>query len=271
MVKNGNCNPNLISRISILNLEAPLIIILWQLSLSQVLRISVLISEYLISFLAVWLGYSADRFIDHLVFKKIPKQSLSIRHCFWRGKKPFFLLIWFAIFITANFLSYKFLSSSSLLFGYTLAFFAVVYLYLNSVQNRGSVQFRKEEFIALLLTTSVGFPFINIIPILVLIIYLLPVCFLFKINLAMVSEEQRKYDLALGIPEIKVKKNDFTLIVLLIIISSLMDSVEYKLLLIVSLLLLLVAKRNKCTYHFYDLAIGIPPFLSIFFKYLIEA
>ena len=264
-MKNENYRPDFFSIISVFNLEAPVIITLWQITVSKSLNISITIPEYSVCFLSVWLGYSADRFIDHLIFAKIPEQNLAMRHCFWRHKKVWFVLIWLTTLMTAIYLSYKFTSKSSIIIGCLIALCAIVYILLNSIQNKLHISFKKEVFITFLLTISVGFPFINTISILTFFNYLLPIFLLFRINLFMITEEQEKYDLVLGIPKIKYgQKRKYTSIFLLFISIIFIDDWEYNIVIIIALFLMLIVKRNKLTYYFYDLAIGIPPFISIF-------
>lgn len=243
-----------------------MIITLWQITVSKSLNISITIPEYSVCFLSVWLGYIADRFIDHLIFAKIPKQSLAMRHYFWRNKKVWFVLIWLTTLVTAIYLSYKYISKYSIIIGCLIALFAIVYILLSSIENKLRISFKKEEFIALLLTISVGFPFINTISILTFLNYLLPIFLLFRINLFMTTKEQEKYDLDLGIPRIKYgKKREYTSMFLLFISMIFINNWEYNIIIVVALFLLLIAKLKKLIYYFYDLALGIPPFISIFY------
>ena len=263
-MKNENYSPDFFSIISIFNIEAPVIITLWQITVSKSINIPITIPEHLVCFLSVWLGYSADRFIDQLIFAKIPEQNLAMRHYFWRNKKVWFVLIWLTTLLTAIYLSYKFISKSSIMIGCLIALCATFYILLNSIQNKLHIRFKKEVFIAFLLTISVGFPFINTISILTFFNYLLPIFLLFRINLLMIAEEQEKYDLVLGIPKIKYgQKREYTSIFLLFISMILIDDWGYNIVIIIALFLMLIAKLKKLTYYFYDLSIGIPPLISI--------
>ena len=81
----------------------------------------------------------------------------------------------------------------------------------------------------------------------------------------MTTKEQEKYDLDLGIPRIKYgQKREYTSMFLLFISMIFINDWEYNIVIVVALFLLLIAKLKKLTYYFYDLAIGIPPFIGMF-------
>lgn len=143
---------NIITWITSLSLDAPIVVLAWQNAISVHYSIDLGLHHRLLVFLAVWLGYTADRWID--AWKH--KVNVSQRHSFHALRRWSLFVLWISILILSVMASLRELTSSELRNGLILTFFSIVITGIVQLIRLGRYRtIVKSAFTSLLITSSV--------------------------------------------------------------------------------------------------------------------
>ncbi len=143
---------NFITWITSLSLDAPIVVAVWQNAISVHYSIRLSLYHRVLVFLAVWLGYTADRWIDawrHRV-------NVSQRHSFHAIRRWTLLAVWVSILVFSIIVSFQKLTPIELRNGFLLALASLVVTGLIQLDNFGKYKTTlKSAFTALLVASSV--------------------------------------------------------------------------------------------------------------------
>ncbi len=147
-MKGRNC----ITWMTSLSLDAPLVVVVWQNAISVHHSLNLTIYQRLLVFAAVWLGYTADRWID--AWKH--EVNLSQRHSFHALSRWSLFVLWILVLAVALAVSFKELTDIDLKNGLLLA---LASLFVTGIVQVGRLgRFRatmKSAFTAILVALSV--------------------------------------------------------------------------------------------------------------------
>ena len=106
-----------------LSLDAPLVVLVWQEVISIDLNINSTLNQKVVLVLAIWLAYSADRYLE--CYGERSDVKLHSRHIFYfRNQKPF-LMIWTIILLVSVIISMNSFSSFQIITGWSLVALAI--------------------------------------------------------------------------------------------------------------------------------------------------
>jgi hypothetical protein len=133
----------------LLSLDAPLVAVLWQLLFAKALRVHLAPVVPLITALAIWLIYVADRILDSYQAEEGTEEAL--RHRFYRAHRMAFLPAFFTILLVTGWMAFADLGFKTWRDGLLLAaivggYFAVVHV----LGGRAQKWFPKEVAVAIL-------------------------------------------------------------------------------------------------------------------------
>jgi hypothetical protein len=178
---------------TILSLDAPAVAFAWQLIIARTFNLSLNCYHSVILVLAVWLTYTADRWLDGWRLEN--RNPHTERHRFYRSNRWLLLFIWLPLFLGSIFLSLHYLAVSELrnglyLLAATLLYFGLIHL----IQIKEQKGLPKEIGTGLLFATGVGlflFPslFDSILPLYLCLFGLL--CF---VNCALIGIWEEDHD-----------------------------------------------------------------------------
>ena len=86
-----------------LSLDAPIVVLAWQVLISSELNVEITISQRLVFFFSVWLAYSADRYLE--CFGQKSGKRLFKRHLYFYEHRMFFIIVWFSVLIISFYLT----------------------------------------------------------------------------------------------------------------------------------------------------------------------
>ena len=141
-----------ITWITSLSLDAPLVVVVWQHAVSVHYSVTLNMHHRVLVFLAVWLGYTADRWFDAWRHK----ENVTHRHAFHALRRWTLLPLWLLILGLSITVSFAKLSSSELRNGLTLAFVSIVITGIIQLDRFGKWKaVIKSALTAFLVTSSV--------------------------------------------------------------------------------------------------------------------
>jgi hypothetical protein len=133
----------------LLSLDAPLVAVLWQLLFAKALRVHLAPVVTLVTALAIWLIYVADRILDSYPAEEGPEEAL--RHRFYRAHRMAFLPVFFTTLLVTGWMAFADLGFKTWRNGLLLA--AIVGAYFGVVHvlgGRARKWFPKEIAVAIL-------------------------------------------------------------------------------------------------------------------------
>jgi hypothetical protein len=141
-----------ITWITSLSLDAPLVVAVWQHAIAVHYCVTLNVHHRILVFLAVWLGYTADRWLDAWRHKT----NVTHRHAFHALRRWTLLSLWLLILGLSITISFAKLSSSELRSGLTLAFVSMAITGIIQLDRFGKWKaLIKSAFTAFLVTSSV--------------------------------------------------------------------------------------------------------------------
>ncbi|MCH6255821.1 hypothetical protein MLD52_04635 [Puniceicoccaceae bacterium K14] len=134
-----------------LSLDAPLVALAWQELISETSGTKIDIHHRILIFASVWLGYSADRWIDSIRYK----ETKSTRHLFHKKHRYLYLSIWLGILLSSLTLARIKLEPAELTRGFILVVASLIATFLVQAKIFGAKQnWPKSILTALLITAS---------------------------------------------------------------------------------------------------------------------
>ncbi len=143
---------NTITWITSLSLDAPAVAVIWQHALSTHHHLTLHWYHRALVFLAVWLGYTADRWLDTLRHE----QNISKRHAFHAVQRRPLFAVWIFVLGLSILLSVELLNPLELRKGISLAIASI--LATGFIQLKGFGRFQvifKSALTAMLVTSSI--------------------------------------------------------------------------------------------------------------------
>ncbi len=144
-----------------LSLDAPIVVLMWQEIISLDLNVVPTLNQKLVLFLAIWLAYSVDRYLE--CFGKRSGENLHDRHFFYFKHRNVFLFGWIIILISSLLLSIKCFSNFQILTGLTLVMLAILNQILTYFEPfaKGKIFSKKQRTSFLLSCACVYLPLVN--------------------------------------------------------------------------------------------------------------
>ena len=139
---------------TILSLDAPAVAVVWQWLFAQTTGSTLSWFHHVILATAVWLAYSADRWIEGW---RLPREDVQTRrHLFYQHHRWTTFGIWLAIFISSIALSWQLLGATELKAGLLLLGPVLVYLLSHQLLHRQHLRVPKELCVALLFAAGIA-------------------------------------------------------------------------------------------------------------------
>ena len=136
-----------------LSLDAPLVVLSWQEVISIDLNINPTPSQKVVLVLAIWLAYSADRYLE--CYGERSGVKLESRHTFFLRNQKSFLMIWVIILLFSVFLSMNAFSSLQIVTGWGLVVLAIINQTFSYFESSGTKRiFSKRNRTSLLLSLA---------------------------------------------------------------------------------------------------------------------
>ena len=140
----------LLNRVS---LDAPLVVLVWQEIISIDLNINPTLNQKVVLLLAIWLAYSADRYLE--CFGQRSGLKLHSRHIFYLKNQKSFLMIWVIILLISVQLSMNSFSSFQIITGWSVVVLAIGNQTFSYFESSGTKKiFSKKNRTSLLLSLA---------------------------------------------------------------------------------------------------------------------